>query len=120
MREIANERCRFGYRRLAILLKREGKGMTLKKAYRLYREKRLTVRKRGSRKRALGTRAPMAIPQEPNLFPSLAAARWIIEAWRTDYNTVRSHSSLGGLAPAKLTNRPRRGRMNTEAKLSAA
>lgn len=24
MREIANERCRFGYRRLAILLKREG------------------------------------------------------------------------------------------------
>ena len=33
---------------------------------RLYREERLTVRKRGGRKRALGTRAPMAIPQEPN------------------------------------------------------
>ena len=31
MREIANERRRFGYRRLAILLKREGKGMNLKK-----------------------------------------------------------------------------------------
>ena len=66
MREIANERRRFGYRRLAILLKREGKGMNLKKVYRLYREERLTVRKRGDRKRALGTRAPMAIPQEPN------------------------------------------------------
>jgi putative transposase len=66
MREIANERRRFGYRRLAILLKREGKGMNLKKVYRLYREERLTVRKRGGRKRALGTRAPMAIPQEPN------------------------------------------------------
>ncbi len=66
MREIANERRRFGYRRLAILLKREGKGMNLKKVYRLYREERLTVRKRGGRKRALGTRAPMAVPQDPN------------------------------------------------------
>ncbi|GAA3698902.1 hypothetical protein GCM10022268_06540 [Sphingomonas cynarae] len=66
MREIANERRRFGYRRLAILLGREGKGMNLKKVYRLYREERLTVRKRGGRKRAPGTRAPMAIPQEPN------------------------------------------------------
>lgn len=36
MREIANERRRFGYRRLAILLRREGKGMNLKKVYRLY------------------------------------------------------------------------------------
>ena len=66
MREMANERRRFGYRRLAILLKREGKGMNLKKVYRLYREERLTVRKRSGRKRALGTRAPMAVPQEPN------------------------------------------------------
>jgi putative transposase len=40
--------------------------MNLKKVYRLYREERLTVRKRGGRKRALGTRAPMAIPQGPN------------------------------------------------------
>ena len=40
--------------------------MNRKKLYRLYREERLTVRKRGGRKRALGTRAPMAIPQDPN------------------------------------------------------
>ena len=38
--------------------------MNLKKVYRLYREERLTVRKRGGRKQALGTRAPMVIPQE--------------------------------------------------------
>ena len=37
-----------------------------KKLYRLYREERLTVRKRGGRKRALGTRAPMTIPQDAN------------------------------------------------------
>ncbi|KQU49570.1 hypothetical protein ASG67_10535 [Sphingomonas sp. Leaf339] len=66
MREITYERRRFGYRRLPILLRRDGKGMNLKKAYRLYREERLTVRKRDGRKRTLGTRAPMAIPQEAN------------------------------------------------------
>ena len=37
-----------------------------KKLYRIYREERLMVRKRGGRKRALGTRAPMAIPQGAN------------------------------------------------------
>lgn len=40
--------------------------MKHKKLYRLYREERLTVRKRGGRKRALGTRAPMTIPQGSN------------------------------------------------------
>jgi len=37
-----------------------------KKLRRVYREERLQVRRRGGRKRALGTRAPMAIPQGPN------------------------------------------------------
>jgi hypothetical protein len=41
-----------------------------------------------------------------HLFPSLPAARRIIEAWWTDYNTVRPHSSLGGLAPAEFTDQP--------------
>lgn len=66
LRELASERRRFGYRRLHTLLKRECIDVNRKKVYRLYREEGLTVRKRGGRKRALGTRAPMAIPQEPN------------------------------------------------------
>ena len=40
--------------------------MNWKKLYRLYREEGLTVRKRGGRKRAVGSRTPMAIPQGPN------------------------------------------------------
>ena len=40
--------------------------MNHKKLRRLYREERLQVRRRGGRKRALGTRAPMALPQRPN------------------------------------------------------
>ena len=55
MKELASERRRFGYRRLHILLKREGWQVNWKKLYRLYREEGLTVRKRGGRKRAVGT-----------------------------------------------------------------
>ena len=40
--------------------------MNHKKLRRLYREERLQVRRRGGRKRALGTRAPMTLPQGPN------------------------------------------------------
>jgi len=67
LRELASQRRRFGYRRLGLLLGRQGIKINHRKLYRLYREERLTVRKRGGRKRALGTRAPMAIPQERNL-----------------------------------------------------
>ena len=63
---MADERRRFGYRRLHLLLRREGVEVNHKKLFRLYREERLTVRRRGGRKRAIGTRAPMAIPQGPN------------------------------------------------------
>jgi putative transposase len=51
---IAQERRRFGYRRLHVLLKREGYLINHKKVFRLYREERLTVRRRGGRKRAIG------------------------------------------------------------------
>jgi putative transposase len=60
---LAGERRRFGYRRLHILLHREGIVLNHKKLFRLYREERLMVRRRGGRKRALGTRAPMTMPQ---------------------------------------------------------
>ena len=63
---LAAERRRFGYRRLHILLRREGIMLNHKKLFRLYREERLVVRRRGGRKRALGTRAPMTLPQGPN------------------------------------------------------
>jgi putative transposase len=62
LRELAAERRRFGYRRLGWLLAREGHTMNSKKLYRLYREEKLMVRRRGRRKRALGTRAPMLLP----------------------------------------------------------
>jgi putative transposase len=66
LRELAHERRRFGYRRLGWLLAREGRRMNHKKLYRLYREEKLMVRRRGGRKRALGTRAPMLLPSAIN------------------------------------------------------
>lgn len=66
LKDLSSERRRFGYRRLHVLLRRDGWQVNWKKLYRIYKEEGLTVRKRGSRKRALGTRAPMAIPQGPN------------------------------------------------------
>ncbi len=66
LRELAAVRRRFGYRRLLLLLRREGTLVNHKKLRRLYREERLQVRRRGGRKRALGTRAPLAMPQGPN------------------------------------------------------
>ena len=66
LRELAAVRRRFGYRSLHVLMRREGLMMNHKKFRRLYREERLQVRRRGGRKRAIGTRAPMTIPQGPN------------------------------------------------------
>ena len=66
LKALAHERRRFGYRRLHVLLAREGIRINRKKLYRLYREEGLAVKKRGGRKRALGTRAPMTLPQGPN------------------------------------------------------
>jgi putative transposase len=65
LRELANERRRFGFRRLGYLLEREGIHMNHKKLLRLYREEGLVVRRRRGRKRALGTRAPMELPDGP-------------------------------------------------------
>jgi putative transposase len=47
-------------------MRREGLVMNHKKFRRLYREERPQVRRRGVRERALGTRAPLSIPQGPN------------------------------------------------------
>ena len=66
MREVASERRRFGYRRIHLMLKRQGIVMNLKKLRRLYREERLQVKRRGGRKRALGTRRPILLPDAPN------------------------------------------------------
>jgi putative transposase len=71
MREIAAERRRFGYRRIGLMLEREGVRMNHKKLRRLYTEERLAVKRRLGRKRATGTREPLAVPAGPSVRWSL-------------------------------------------------
>jgi putative transposase len=72
LRDLANERRRFGYRRLFILLRQSGEPSGINRIYRLYREEGLTVRKRRARRRAVGTRAPILVEARPN-------ARWSLD-----------------------------------------
>jgi putative transposase len=72
LRDLANERRRFGYRRLFIMLRREGEASGINRIYRLYREEGLGVRRRKGRKRAVGARAPILVEARPN-------ARWSLD-----------------------------------------
>jgi putative transposase len=72
LRELANIRRRFGYRRLFILLRREGERSSINRIYRLYREEGLTVRKPRARRKAVGTRAPIPVEAKVN-------ARWSLD-----------------------------------------
>ena len=72
LRELANERRRFGCRRLFVLLRREGEPSGINRIYRLYREEGLTVRKRKARRKAVGTRTPILVEARPD-------ARWSLD-----------------------------------------
>ncbi|WP_422923355.1 IS3 family transposase [Singulisphaera sp. PoT] len=51
LREPATSRVRYGYRRLHVLLRREGRAINLKRVYRLYSLERLTLRRKNPRRR---------------------------------------------------------------------
>ena len=72
LRDFANQRRRFGYRRLFILLREQGEPSGVNRIYRLYREEGLTVRKRKARRRAIGTRTPILVEAKVN-------ARWSLD-----------------------------------------
>ena len=58
IKRVARDRRRFGYRRINVMLQREGIYINHKKLRRIYAEEKLQVRRRGGRKRTLGTRRP--------------------------------------------------------------
>lgn len=70
-------RVRYGYRRLTILLRREGWEVNAKRVYRIYREENLIVRTKGRQKRATQPRVPLAQAELPN------------ERWSMDFMAER-------------------------------
>lgn len=89
LRELANERRRFGYRRLFLLLRREGEPSGINRIYRLYSEEGLTVRKRKARRKALGTRAPILVEARAN-------ARWSLDFASRAFGSFTTSSPAGG------------------------
>ena len=72
LRDLAHQRHRFGYRRLHVLLRRDGDAASRNRVYRLYRAEGLAVRQRKGRRRAVGVRAPLVVAAVPN-------ARWSLD-----------------------------------------
>jgi putative transposase len=122
LRGLAAARRRFGNRRLLIRPRREGFAVNHKCLFRLYREERLTVRKRGGRKHALGTRAPLGLPVQPNERWSLDFASDVLtdghrfrvlvvmDDWRFDYPVVCRAPQFGSGRCRSRTDRSSMGR----------
>ena len=64
--ELAAERPRFGYRRLHVLLVREGWAVNHKRIQRMYREEKLAVRRKRRKRVAQTARRPKVLPEGPN------------------------------------------------------
>jgi putative transposase len=84
LRELAAARVRFGYRRLTVLLRREGWRVNAKRVYRLYCEEGLTVRTKTRSQAALRQRRPLATARMPNerwsmdfVHERLVDGRWV-------------------------------------------
>ena len=75
LRDLAAARVRYGYRRLHVLLRREGWRVNHKRVYRLYREEGLGIRVKRRRKRVAAPRVLPAPPRRPN------------ERWSLDFLT---------------------------------
>lgn len=66
IKELAANRVRYGYRRLHVLLLREGWQINHKRVYRLYKEEGLSLRLKSKKKRTSQPRIPTPVPTAPN------------------------------------------------------
>lgn len=66
LRELAASRVRYGYRRLHVLLKREGWEINAKRVYRLYKQEGLSLRLKRTRKRVSRTGVAQPAALSPN------------------------------------------------------
>lgn len=120
--ELAQERRRFGYRRIHALLRREGYEINHKRTYRLYREASLAVRKRKRRKGVAVPREPLTLPEERNavwsmdfVFDALSTGRrlkvlTIVDDCTKELVDLVADSSISGHYVTRVLNRAARFR----------
>lgn len=107
IKELAATRVRYGYRRIHVLLRRQGWEISHKRTHRLYRELGLQLRNKTSKRKVKAKlRDDWTPATAPNDCPSmdfrsdqLFDGRKIRVLWRRDYSEHRPHSSLGNQAP---------------------
>jgi putative transposase len=108
LRELAGSRVRYGYRRLTVLLKREGWTVNAKRIYRLYTEEGLIVRTQKRKQRAQRQRIAQGLTARPNqrwsmdfVAQRLADGRWIrvltvVDQFTRECRTLLADVSLSG------------------------
>lgn len=114
LRQLAGERRRFGYRRLCVLLRREGFAVNHKRIYRLYKEEGLSVprrkRKRVSRRRRLPLLFPLALNRLWRLDFMEDTLSWgrkfrlltIVDAFSRECLAIEADTSLPGERVARV------------------
>ena len=113
LRELAEVRRRFGYRRLQVLLVREGWQVNHKRIYRLYVEEKLSLRRKRGRKRS-AVRQPLPEPVAPNqvwsvdfMTDALSSGRRfrtlnIVDDYTRECLAIEVDTSLGGVRVVRV------------------
>jgi putative transposase len=108
IRELAASRVRFGYRRLTVILRREGWGVNPKRIYWLYTEDGLTVCTKLRKKLARRSRVPTPAATRPNqrwsmdfMNAKLIDGCWfrvltVIDQFTRECLVLVAHSALNG------------------------
>lgn len=108
LRELAGSRVRYGYRRLTVLLKREGWQVNAKRIYRLYMEEGLIVRTQKRKERAQRQRVAQGAASHANqrwsmdfVAQRLADGRWIrvltvVDQYTRECLTLHADTALSG------------------------
>ncbi len=73
MRQIAQTRVRYGYRRIKVLLKRQGRQLGKHLAYRLYSEEQLQLRSK------LPKRRKMVVARQAKIKPTRTNSAWSMD-----------------------------------------
>jgi transposase InsO family protein len=84
IREIAEVRIRYGYRRIHVLLLREGRYINHKRVYRIYREEGLNLRRKAKKRLKSAKRIPSAV--SPNAINECRAMDFVSDQF---YNGKR-------------------------------
>jgi len=122
LRELAEARRRFGYRRLQVLLAREGWQVNHKRVYRLYVEEKLSLRRKRGRKRSGGVRQPLPEPMAANqvwsvdfMTDALSSGRRfrtlnIVDDYTRECLAIEVDTSLGGVRVVRVLEELKRRR----------